>query len=148
MEHLSGVIFYKIERAIKCYRQFAQKRLTAAGLKITVDQWLTLSSIRESPGISQKELAARIFKDEASVTRIIALLEKAGYLSRIPHAPDRRRSKFTITRQGTALLRKARVVVSSYRSDALKGLPGSKLRTASAVLESISANCTEHENEK
>jgi DNA-binding MarR family transcriptional regulator len=148
VEELRRVIFYKIEKAIKAYRQFAQKRLKAAGLKITVDQWLTLSSIHESPGISQKELAARIFKDEASVTRIIALLEKSGYLSRIRHESDQRRSTFGITPGGGALLKKAGKVVSGYRKDALGDIPAAKLKKAGQVLESIISNCIDNEKTK
>jgi MarR family transcriptional regulator, transcriptional regulator for hemolysin len=148
VEELRRVIFYKIEKAIKAYRQFAQKRLKAAGLKITVDQWLTLSSIHESPTISQKELAATIFKDEASVTRIIALLEKAGYLSRIRHESDQRRSSYGITLTGGALLNKARKVVAGYRKTALGNIPAAKLRTAGQVLEAIISNCIGDEKDR
>jgi MarR family transcriptional regulator, transcriptional regulator for hemolysin len=78
MQSVSSVIFYKIEKAIKSYRQLAQKKLREAGLRITVDQWLALNCLKDAPILSQKELAAILFKDEASVTRIIRLLEKNG----------------------------------------------------------------------
>ena len=81
MEKLDSVLFYYIEKAIKSYRQFAQRELKNAGLSITVDQWLTLNCLHENPDMSQKELAETIFKDNASITRIIELLvKKGGYL--------------------------------------------------------------------
>ena len=71
MEKIDSVLFYYIEKAIKTYRQYAQKELKNAGLTITVDQWLTLNCLNENPQITQKELAEAVFKDTASITRII-----------------------------------------------------------------------------
>jgi DNA-binding MarR family transcriptional regulator len=60
MEKLDSVLFYYIEKAIKTYRQFAQRELKNEGLTITVDQWLTLNCLKENPEMSQKELAETI----------------------------------------------------------------------------------------
>ncbi len=80
MEKLSDIIFYTLERSIKTYRQFAQKNITGGGFNITIDQWLVLKTIQENSTISQQQLDAKVFKDFASVTRIIELLVKNGYL--------------------------------------------------------------------
>jgi MarR family transcriptional regulator for hemolysin len=37
-EQLKEVIFYSLEKTIKTYGQFAQKRLREAGYDITIDQ--------------------------------------------------------------------------------------------------------------
>lgn len=140
MESADAVIFYRIEKAIKSYRQLAQKRLKAAGLRITVDQWLTLSSLSESPGLSQKSLAAMVFKDEASITRMVNLLVKAGYLRRVPHN-DQRRSVLRITAAGKALLVRARRVVRGYREEALRGIGRKEIDKADKVMKAIITNC-------
>jgi DNA-binding MarR family transcriptional regulator len=80
MEKLSNTIFFQLDRAIKSYRQYAQKRLNEKGHAITIDQWLVLKTIMDQPDISQNEIAEFIFKDKASVTRIIDLLIKKGML--------------------------------------------------------------------
>ncbi len=90
MERLEDVIFYTLDKAIKTYRQFAQRRLNEAGYDISVDQWLVLQAISETPGISQLEIAERVFKDAASITRIIDLLINKNYLQRESHSIDRR----------------------------------------------------------
>jgi MarR family transcriptional regulator, transcriptional regulator for hemolysin len=143
MENLDEVIFYKIEKTIKSYRQLAQQKLRQAGLHITVDQWLTLNLLHESPGNSQKELAEKVFKDKASITRIITLLVKAGYLQRDEHASDQRRSSLWITSAGDVLLKKAARIVRGYRATALNGIPVRDLGVASRTLESITRNCNE-----
>lgn len=136
-----SVIFYYVEKAIKSYRQFAQKELKKAGLKITVDQWLTLNCISGNPEISQKELAETVFKDTASVTRIVELLVQAGYLKRVSHDSDGRRTLLQITRQGKSLLEKAARVVSAYRKQAREGISAKDIESAKRVLTAIIDNC-------
>jgi MarR family transcriptional regulator for hemolysin len=143
MQRVSSVIFYKIEKAIKLYRQLAHQRLKKAGLKITVDQWLTLSSLQDSPFLSQKEIAAILFKDEASITRIITLLEKAGFLKRNEHSSDQRRSSYSLTPNGKKILKKAMTIVKKYRADALEGITAAEFVTAENVLQQMILNCDE-----
>ncbi|MBC7862366.1 MAG: MarR family transcriptional regulator, partial [Bacteroidia bacterium] len=71
MEKLESVFFYHLEKAIKSYRQFAQNKLNSNALTITIDQWLVLKVLSDNQDITQTELAERVFKDKASVTRII-----------------------------------------------------------------------------
>lgn len=80
MEILDDVIFYHIEKAIKSYRQFAQSRIKLAGYTMTIDQWLILKVLIDEPDIQLNELAVKVFKDSASVTRIIILLEKGKFI--------------------------------------------------------------------
>ena len=141
MEKLDSVLFYYIEKAIKSYRQFAQRELKNAGLTITVDQWLTLNYLNENPDITQKELAEAVFKDTASITRIIELLVKAKYLKRNIHKEDRRKSNLVITEQGQDTIKAAAVVVNNYRKQALKGIGIAKEDHVKMVMKTIINNC-------
>jgi MarR family transcriptional regulator, transcriptional regulator for hemolysin len=140
MEQVSAVIFYTIEKAIKSYRRLAQRQFKSRGLAVTVDQWLTLSALQDNPRISQKELGEIIFKDNASVTRIIGLLIKKGHLQREDHSTDKRRSRLTITAKGKRLLNSARAVVKEYRSRALKNISPADLSKAREVMNNIIKN--------
>jgi MarR family transcriptional regulator, transcriptional regulator for hemolysin len=141
MEKLDSVLFYYIEKAIKSYRQFAQRELKQAGLTITVDQWLTLKCLFENPDISQKELAETVFKDTASITRIIELLVKAKYLKRTVNKNDRRKSNLTITDVGHQTIEAASVIVEKYRNEALKGIGIAKEDHVKLVMKTIIKNC-------
>lgn len=141
MQKLDSVIFYSIEKAIKSYRQFAQKELKQAGLDITVDQWLVLNCISEDPEVSQKELSIIVFKDAASVTRIIELLVNMGYLNRASHHSDGRRATLIITAKGKQVLARAVKVVDAYRAKAQKGIKKQDLDIAKRVLIQIIKNC-------
>ena len=141
MEKLDSVLFYYIEKAIKSYRQFAQKELKDAGVSITVDQWLTLNCLNENPDMSQKELAETIFKDNASITRIIELLVKAKYIKRSINKDDRRKSDLTITDLGLEIIDKASPIVNNYRNQALKGIGIAKEDHVKMVMKTIIKNC-------
>jgi MarR family transcriptional regulator, transcriptional regulator for hemolysin len=141
MEKLEGIIFYTIDKAIKTYRQFAQKRLYDAGLEITIDQWLVMQALTEQPGISQHEISERVFKDAASVTRIIDLLIKKNYLRRELHGSDRRRYHLEITGEGKTLMKNIARVVTQNRAIALQNVPNDELGKVRDTLTTIINNC-------
>jgi MarR family transcriptional regulator for hemolysin len=141
MEKLDSVLFYYIEKAIKSYRQFAQRELKNAGLSITVDQWLTLNYLNENPQITQKDLAEAIFKDTASITRIIDLLVTAKYIKRNINKEDKRKSNLSITTLGLEIIDKASPIVNNYRNQALKGIGIAKEDHVKMVMKTIIKNC-------
>jgi MarR family transcriptional regulator, transcriptional regulator for hemolysin len=141
MEKLEGIIFYTIDKAIKTYRQFAQKRLSDAGLEITIDQWLVMQALTEQPDISQNEIAERVFKDAASVTRIIDLLIKKNYLIRQLHDSDRRRYNLEITSEGKTLMKNIARIVTQNRAIALQNVPNDELGKVRDTLTTIINNC-------
>lgn len=141
MDKLQTVIFYTIEKAIKSYRQFAQQQLRDAGLTITIDQWLIMKSLIDTPGISQQEIAEKVFKDNASVTRIIDLLVSAGYVKRTPNKDDKRRSHLSITTQGQKTANEVAKVVLKNRATALEGISEKNIEQVNTVLQSIISNC-------
>ena len=141
MENLDQVIFYKLEKAIKNYRQFAQRQIREAGFTITIDQWLTIKNILENPGIKQQELAENVFKDNATITRIIELLVKAKYLKRKVHKEDRRRTALTVTKEGEEVVEKVSQVVLQNREQALRGIAQNEMVLVDKVLQKIAENC-------
>ena len=141
MEKLEKIIFYTLDKAIKTYRQFAQRRLNEAGLDITIDQWLVLKAILEKPDISQLEIADVVFKDAASVTRIIDLLVRKNYLERTAHDTDRRRFTLQLTDTGSELMRNIAKVVDQNRKIALNRISEKQLEQTRQTLNTIIENC-------
>lgn len=141
MEKLTRTFFYQLEKAIKSYRQFAQNRLRENGHAITIDQWLILSVLRDHPEASQNELAELVFKDKASITRIIDLLSAQRYVVRSVDTDNRRKSKLTLTARGKKAVDEILPVVRDYRKAALQGIPKEHLKKTEAVLQAIMGNC-------
>lgn len=142
MDKLNTVLFYTIEKAIKTYRQYAQKQLKQHGLKITIDQWLVVKSIMDNPDITQQEIAEKVFKDNASVTRIIDLLVKAKYLKRTVNKEDKRRSNLTVTADGEKVFEDVYQIVLDNRATALNNINSKDIEITGKVLTEIIKNCT------
>ena len=140
MEKLSNIIFYTLEKSIKTYRQFAQKNITDGYFNITIDQWLVLKTIQEDSTLNQQQLAVKVFKDFASVTRIIELLVKNGYLLRNFHKEDRRRFELTLSKEGTKIIKSLEPIINSNRNKALKGISKIDIEKLQSLLTAITAN--------
>lgn len=140
-EHLEDILFYSLEKSIKSYRQFAQQQLVKNGFNITIDQWLLLKTLHDHPEQTQNQIAQKIFKDYASVTRIIDLLVVKQYLTRIIHPTDRRRSKLSLTESALKLLDEMQFIIDNNRKIALKNISKEQLDQCQEVLEVIFNNC-------
>lgn len=138
-------IFYGIENTIKKYRKFAQHNISEVVSDITLDQILILSILDSNPDISQKDIALILFKDFASVTRMIELLVKKEYLERKIHQQDRRMFNLQITDKGHDTLAKLKPIILTNRSQALKGLSNEQIEQFNNTLIQITKNCTKQE---
>jgi len=144
MEKLENVIFYTMDKSIRSYRMFAQKRLKENGFQITIDQWLIIKVLMENPGISQQKLSELVFKDSASVTRIIELLVKSKYLKRKVNENDRRKSNLEITQAGYQIIEDVQRIVLKNREEALNGISKNELQTLYGILTKVIENCNKH----
>lgn len=141
MEKLNLIIFYNIDKAIRAYRNYAQRQLKAHGFSITIDQWLIIKAILENPGITQNEIGDLVFKDNASVTRIIDLMVKSEYIKRHVHPDDRRKTNLEVTDSGKKVIKEVQNIVENNREIALKGVSKDELEMMYSALLKISDNC-------
>lgn len=140
MEKLDSIIFYNIDKAIRAYRNYAQRQLKINGFTITIDQWLIIKAILENPGITQNEIGNLVFKDNASVTRIIDLLVKSEYIIRTVHSKDRRKTNLEITDLGKKIIQDVQKIVEQNRTIALNGISKEELQIMNNTLLKISEN--------
>ncbi|MBK8842026.1 MAG: MarR family transcriptional regulator [Saprospiraceae bacterium] len=108
---------------------------------ITIDQWLILKSIKENSGLTQQQIGINVFKDYASVTRIIELLVKKNYLQRVAHT-DKRRFILRMTSEAEDLMRSIQKVINANRRKALDGIDEDKLISLKETLNKIIDNCS------
>jgi len=140
-EKLEDILFYSFERSIKSYRQLAQQQLVKHGFDITIDQWLLLKTLHDNPEQTQQQIALTIFKDFASVTRIVELLVRKEYIVRYPHPTDRRRFKLKLTESAEKLLSNMQPVIETNRRTALKDISEQQILQFQQVLNLIYNNC-------
>lgn len=141
MENINAVLFYTLEKSIKVYRKYAQTLIANAGFDITIDQWLVLKSLQENSHLSQNEIADLVFKDMASITRIIELLVKKELVERHINKSDRRKFELKITKNGKKMIELISPIVENNRKQALKGITKLEQNNLISRLEILINNC-------
>ncbi len=95
----------------------------------------------EFPEASQMEIAQKVFKDKASITRIIELLVRDDYLLRNKNTADFRKSRFTLTKKGEETVSKINELIVQIRTSVLEGLPENEVRSVMHFIQKLENNC-------
>jgi len=134
-------VLYNIEKAIKAYRKLCQRNITIVDKNITVDQALVLLMLQRNAELSQKELAKLVFKDTASITRMIEIMVKKGFVKRSINKKDRRRFNLKMTVKGETFLKSMDATIQLNRDTALKNITVEELIQIDVTLKKIITNC-------
>ncbi|RQO66400.1 MarR family transcriptional regulator [Pedobacter sp. KBW06] len=137
----TGTVLYLIELAIKEYRKISQKNISNIVEDITIDQYLILMVLTRNANISQNEMAQLIFKDNASITRMIELMVKKEYLARTIHREDRRKYTLEITEKGKKTIDLIAPVIQQNRATALHDFSEEEVALLDKMLSKIINNC-------
>jgi Transcriptional regulators len=118
-QKLEDVLYYLIEKTNKVIRRYSQVRFSEAGIEVTVDQWLVLKKISDSERITQIELANALFKDRASITRILDLLLEKRLVKK-EEGTDKRSYELALTPNGQKFMEQALVIVKNVRKKGIE----------------------------
>ena len=132
-----------IDRTYKVVRQDLINRFKNANIDLTPEQWILLAKLSESGSLSQTELAFMSFKDKPTVSRIIDLLVKKGYVKRTADELDRRKFIIEIKEKGFEIIKEATPIVESSRKVGWNGLSKEEYQLMRQTLDKIFANYTE-----
>ncbi|MEL6810342.1 MAG: MarR family transcriptional regulator [Bacteroidota bacterium] len=141
----SETIFHAIESTIKEYRKFALKNISASIPDMTIDQSMVLIFLKEHPELTQKEIAELVFKDNASMTRMINTMVEKKYLKRSINNDDRRRFKLALTAKAEEVLEKLPPIINRNRAASLSGINKEEIHQLKLILNKIKSNCKHHE---
>src|SRR5205809_6451004 len=117
-----------------------QKKLNAAGLNITIEQWSVLYHLWKQEGLSQQQLCDATFRDKPSITRLVDNLEKLNLVKRVPSKDDRRINLIYLTKEALTLQEKTMALANQTLNEALTGVTHSQLETAKEVLQIVYDN--------
>jgi DNA-binding MarR family transcriptional regulator len=138
----SETVFHTIESTIRAYRKYSQNNISEKLGDITLDQGMILLFLDRYPELTQKEIAELVFRDNASLTRMINTMVQKKYLSRSVHPEDRRRYKLLITAKGKEVLKALPPIIMNNRNSSLKGITKNEQKQLNAILKKIRSNCT------
>lgn len=137
---LEDLILFQIDKTSKVSKVYSQREFDKVGLGITIDQWVLLKIIQGSGQLSQKELADKSLRDPASITRTLDLLEKKGYVERMPVEGNRRQHNIVVTKAGEKFITKHMKMVNEHRELSTKGFTKKEMETLMALLLRIQEN--------
>lgn len=140
LEALQNVILFQLDQTSKMAKQHSQRELDQLNIEITVEQWIILKVIHEKPGLSQMELAAETYRDPASITRTLDLLQKKKLVARKPVRLNKRAYSLELTTEGDYFILQNTPLIAEMRQKALRGFSKSEAETLSAMLKKIQGN--------
>jgi MarR family transcriptional regulator, organic hydroperoxide resistance regulator len=110
-----------------------QRRVSAAiaaelkPLGLSIPQFDLLSTLTEAGGVTQQELAQRLYVTKGNVSGLVDRLVEAGLVERRPSPGDRRSHALHLTDDGRVIAERAMALQERYVRDTLGSLPASDL---------------------
>ena len=136
-ENSPGFIIHRLDTLLKLGLRHAFQE---KGFDFTAEQWGVLISLYGSEGIHQSKLGDRVGKDRHNITRILNLMEKKGYIRRIPDKHDRRRYNILLTKKSREIEEILTSTVIDFIEKAFTGLTQMQITEMQKVHEYIIKN--------
>lgn len=108
--------------------------------EVTTEQWSVLAHLCEESGISQKELAVRVSKDQTNVTRILDQLQRKGLIVRMANPEDRRSFLPSVTPEGRRAYEKIAPMEEQVMTQVTAGLDPEEVAKLKDLLRRIADN--------
>lgn len=126
------------------YRKMAALlQLRLKDYDITPEQWSLLYHIDRSPGMIQKEIADKTYKDKPATTRILDHLESKGLIYKEAGVQDRRSYLVYCTERGHATIRETIPVEEGLTEEVKRLLTEEQYSLMIALLQRINNYATE-----
>src|SRR5262245_27631899 len=112
--------------------------LAAAGGSRPV--WLIMISLKARPVSNQRQLAAAVGVESATVTHDLNAMEVDGLVTRERDPDNRRVHLLTLTKKGDATFERLRGAAAAFDRRLRTGIPDAELERLAALLDRLAAN--------
>lgn len=109
---------------------------------ISIAQSHAMERLAAEGALTVNELAAALFLEKSSASRLADGLVRKGYAERATDPEDRRRVRISLTQSGRALARKVEEDLTAHRGELLTGLPASERRAVIRAVERLAELAT------
>ncbi|MCJ7810232.1 MAG: MarR family transcriptional regulator [Desulfobulbaceae bacterium] len=132
-------LIYLIFTAQHRLRMHIRDQLTAAGVKITLEQAGILFLLKAENGQAMSQLSRLLLLDNSTVTGLIDRLEKSGFVLRKADPKDRRIFLIHITGQGIKEVDKAKPVINKVNEEIRTDFSMEEMESFKKILNSFVA---------
>ncbi|MFO0925326.1 MAG: MarR family transcriptional regulator [Pirellulales bacterium] len=104
---------------------------------VTADQFVLMATLARGDALTQRELAKRMPSDPSTVRAMLVLLEKQGFIERMPHPDDSRALQVRLTSAGKRKFRQLWKAGESIRQQMYGSLSDKEIQSLIRALQSI-----------
>jgi len=120
------------------------ERLAEAEMKnrlgLTGSMWKVILALNLRDGLSQKELAEKIYVDGSTLVPIIDRMERSRLLERRPDPKDRRNNRIFLTKKSESIVDSIVEIILAVRKTIYKGLSNEEIESSRIILKKIMHN--------
>lgn len=146
MEKHSQQIGYRVYTTQRVIHHTLEVALKKYG--ITPGQWNLMNQLASAGELSQRALAEKTNKEQATITRYLDTLSRKGLIERNPDKNDRRAHLISLTSQAQKLIKEAQPDVIDAGEALKKGIDSQELDTFMHVLSQLHTNAENYVKEK
>ena len=110
-------VWFRLARLMGRMQVAISARLREIG--ISISQCDVLTTLSEREGVSQQQLAERLYVTKGNISGLLDRLEEAGFVERRAAASDRRQYSIHLTEAGRAMAKNAVVVQHTWIASTL-----------------------------
>lgn len=114
--------------------------LAANQLDVSPEQLQVLNVLWELESCTQQEIANRVGRERATITRIIDTMEKKKLVKRKASKSDKRSNQITLTKESEAMREKAIAIKTETNNGVFADIDGYELNMAQMLLDRILEN--------
>lgn len=129
---------YQIRITHRLVQRYLQSKIEPHG--VTLGMWYFLRALWHQDGLTQRELSRRLGTMEPTTLTAIAAMEKAGLVTRVRNATDRRKLNVFLTEKGRALKAELLPLAVEVVQAATDGFSPAEVRQFLKFLGAIQAN--------
>src|SRR6185295_202792 len=119
LERDAAELYVALSELIRIYEFRDRDRICC--FDISVSQCYALEELVRRGGMTLNDLAARLYLDKSTASRVIDSLERKGYVARTPHPSDRRAVLLEATAPGRDLYRRIEADILNEEKALLAG---------------------------
>lgn len=140
MFKLEESLVFNAAKASKMFMLSFNKYFVELGVDITIEQFGVLYFIHRLEESIQQDLANLLDKDKSAILRTIDILERKGYVLRVPDKDDRRRNIIQTTERAEEVMERVLPSLADYDREILQDVDPDKILITLDVLSKIQKN--------
>lgn len=109
-------------------------------LGLTSSQWKIVLALNFTNGLTQKDLADKIYSDGSTLVPIIDKMVQNGLVDRRPDPNDRRNNRIYLTKKAESVVDSIVDIVFEIRKLAYKGISDNEIKSVRLILDKITTN--------